>query len=249
MFASPLVLFALAIPPIVAVVFIAIYCVKSDPVSQPSLVAAVPLCLTSIAILLSHSAVVLLAAFQAIAQQRTAGFKAVIDGMLLAQRPLSWGLLDVALCLTAIVLCLVVLRYQRDEEAPLMRAFVSLPALIATAVVAVVLFLMVYLQYSTVDLVMMICDKHRLPELAAQYGNVSPGFFASRISSRLVAITFISVIECIALVGASVLALLWRQKQNPRQAFAAVLTLGALICCAAGALSEFGFVDYVAHLK
>jgi len=32
------------------------------------------------------------------------------------------------------------------------------------------------------------------------------------------------------------------------QAFATVLTLGALVGCGASALSEFGFIDYLAHL-
>ncbi len=40
-----------------------------------------------------------------------------------------------------------------------------MPALIVTAVFVLTLFLIVYLQYGTVDLVMMICDKHRYQEL------------------------------------------------------------------------------------
>jgi hypothetical protein len=245
---SSLTLFALAIAPVVAVVFIAFNCVKRDPVSQPSIVAAIPLALSSIAILLSQSAVILLAAFQEIAQQRTAGIKAVTAGMLRAQQPLAWGLLDAAVCLVAVLLCTVFLRYSRDEEAPLMRAFVSLPALIATAVVVVALFLMLYLQYSTVDLVMMVCDKHRYQDLASQYGTVNPAYFASRISSRLVITAFMSVVLFVALIVAGVLDLFWRQKQNPRQAFATILVLGTLVGCGASALSEFGFVDYLAHL-
>jgi hypothetical protein len=245
---SPVTLIALAISPIVAALFIALYCVRRDPLSQPSIVAAIPLALSSIAILLGQSAVILLAAFQAIAQQRTTGIKAVTAGMLRAQQPLAWGLLDVAICLIAVLLCTVFLRYSRDEEAPLIRAYVSLPALIATAVVVVALFLMLYLQYSTVDLVMMVCDKHRYQDLASQYGTVDPAYFASRISSRLVIIAFTSVVEFIALIVAGVLDLFWRQKQNPRQAFATILMLAALVGCGASALSEFGFVDYLAHL-
>lgn len=250
MFSSPFTLFALAISPVVAVVFIAIYCVKRDPVSQPSIAAAIPLALSPIAILLGQSAVTLLAAFQQIALQRTAGIKAVIAGMLQAQQPLAWGLVDVVICLIAVLLCTVFLRYSREEEEmPLMRAFVSLPALIASAVVVVGLFLMLYLQYSTVDLVMMVCDTHRTQDLASQYGNVSPAYFASRISSHLVIITFLSVVEFIALIAAGVLSLFWRQKQNPRQAFATALTIAALIGCGASALSEFSFIDYLQHLR
>ena len=77
---------------------------------------------------------------------------------------------------------------------------------------------------------------------------MSPAYFASRISSRLVIITFASVVQFIALIVAGALGLVWRQKQNSRPAFATVLTLGALIACGATALSEFGFIDYLVHL-
>ena len=166
---SPLTLFALAISPIVAVIFVSLLWFKRDPVSQPSIVAAIPLGLSSITILLGRSAVVLLAAFQEIATQRTSGIAAVTAGLLRAQRPLAWGFVDVGACLAIILLFAVFLRYSRDEETPLFRAHVSLPALIVTSVVVVFLFLMVYLQYSTVDLVMMIVDKHRLQELSSQF--------------------------------------------------------------------------------
>jgi len=245
---SPLTLFALAISPIVAVIFVSFLWLKRDPVSQPSIVAAIPLGLSSVAILLGQSAVILLAAFQEIANRRTAGVGAVTAGLLRAQRPLAWGFVDVGACLVIILLFTVFLRYSRDEEAPLIRAYVSLPALIVTAVVVVFLFLMVYLQYGTVDLVMMIVDKHRIPELTAQFGRVDPAYFAARISSRLVIITFMSVVQFIALIVAGALNLFWRQKQNSRQALATVLTLGALVGCGASALSEFSFLDYLVHV-
>jgi hypothetical protein len=245
---SPLTLLALAISPVVAVIFVSFLWFQRDPVSQPSIVAAIPLSLSSIAILLGRSAIVLLAAFQEIATHRTAGMAAVTAGLLRAQRPLAWGFVDSAACLVIVLLFTVFLRYSRDEETPLFRAFVSLPALIITAVVVVFLFLMVYLQYSTVDLVMMIVDKHRLQELSTQFGTVSPAYFAARISSRLVIVTFASVIQFIALMVAGALDLFWRQKQNSQQAFATVLTLGALVGCGASALSEFAFIDYLAHL-
>jgi hypothetical protein len=44
------------------------------------------------------------------------------------------------------------------------------------------------------------------------------------------------------------LNLFWRQRQNSRQAFAIILTLGTFIGCGVSALSEFGFVDYLKHL-
>jgi hypothetical protein len=241
--------FALAICPIVAFVFVALYGLRRDPLYQPSIVAAIPLGLSSIAILLGQSGVVLLATFQQIATQRTAGMKAVVAGLLQAQRPLTWGLLDFGICLIFILLVSVFLRHSRDAETPVIHAYVSMPALIVTAVVVIGLFLMVWLQYSTVDLVMMIVDKHRDQELASAFGNVNPASFAARISSRLVLITFGSIAEFCALLVAGGLSLGWRQKQDPRVRFAAVLTVGALIACGASALSEFGFVDYLQHLR
>jgi hypothetical protein len=73
---SPITIFALAISPLVAVIFACLSWFKRDPVSHPSIVAAIPLCLSAIAILLAQSAVVLLATFQEIATQRTAGMGA-----------------------------------------------------------------------------------------------------------------------------------------------------------------------------
>jgi hypothetical protein len=95
---------------------------------------------------------------------------------------------------------------------------------------------------------MMVCDTHRYQDLASQYGTANPAYFASRISSRLVIIAFMSVVLFIALIAAGVVDLVWRQMQNPRQAFATILLLGALVGCGASALSEFGFVDYLQHL-
>jgi hypothetical protein len=241
--------FALAICPILAVVFVALYCLRRDPLSQPSIVAAIPLGLSSIAILLGQSGVILLATFQQIATQRTTGVKAVVAGLLQAQRPLTWGLLDFGTCLVIVLLVSVFLRYSRDVETPVIHAYVSMPALVFTAVVVIALFLMVWLQYSTVDLIMMIVDNHRYQELASEFGNVNPAYFATRISSRLVLITFGSIAEFCALLLAGGLSLGWRQKQDPRVRIAAVLTVGALICCGASALSEFGFVDYLQHLR
>ena len=129
-----------------------------------------------------------------------------------------------------------------------MHAYVALPALIATLVVVAAGFLMVYMQYGTVDLVMMIVDTHRNQELASQFGTVSPAYFASKISSRLVATTFLSMALFFALIVTGVVNLFWRQKQNSRQALATVLALGAVIGCGVSALSEGGFVDYLAHL-
>jgi hypothetical protein len=184
---SPLTLFALAISPVVAVIFGCLFWFKRDPVSHPSIVAAIPLGLSSIAILLAQSAVILLATFQEIATRQAAGTGAVISGLLKAQRPLIWGFIDFGACLVILILVSVFLRYSRDAETPPIHAYVSLPALIATAVVLGASFLMVYLQYGTVDLVMMIVDTHRNQELASQYGTVSPAYFAAKISSRLVA--------------------------------------------------------------
>src|ERR1700722_10872961 len=132
---SPLTLFALAIPPVVAVIFVSLLWFKRDPVTQPSILAAIPLSLNSIAILLGQSGVILLAAFQQIATHRTSGIGAVTAGLLRAQRPLSWGFVDVGACLVIVLLLTVFLRCARDEEAPLFRAYISLPALIVTAVV------------------------------------------------------------------------------------------------------------------
>jgi hypothetical protein len=106
----------------------------------------------------------------------------------------------------------------------------------------------VYVQYRTVDLVMMIVDTHRINELTAQYGSVSPSFFAAKISSSLVSIFFLSIFQSAALIVAGVLDLIWRQEQDGRQAFAAVLTIGALICCGVGALNELSFLDYLQHV-
>jgi hypothetical protein len=245
---SPLTLFALSISPIMAVIFVSFLWLKRDPASQPSIVAAIPLGLSSIAILLGQSAVVLLAAFQEIAARRAAGIGAVTAGLLRAQRPLAWGFVDFGVCLVIVLMFAVILRYSRDEETPPIRAYVSLPALIASGVIVVTLFLLVYVQYGTVDLVMMIVDRHRLQELSSQFGSVDPAYFAARISSRLVIVAFTSVLQFIALIVAGVLDLVWRQKQDSRQAFATVLTLGALVGCGVSALSEFGFIDYLMHV-
>lgn len=245
---SPFTLFALAISPVVAVVFACLCWFKRDPVSHPSIVAAIPLGLSSIAILLAQSAVILLATFQEIATRQTAGMAAVVSGLLKAQRPLAWGFIDLGACLVILILVSVFIRYSRDTDTSPIHAYISLPALIATAVVLVASFLLVYLQYGTVDLVMMIVDTHRNPELASQYGTASPAYFASKISSRLVATTFLSFALLCALIITAALNLFWRQKQNSRQAFATILTFGALIGCGVSALSELGFVDYLQHL-
>lgn len=246
---SPLTIFALAISPIVTVIFVSLYWAKGDPVSQPSIVAAIPLGLGSIAILLAQSAFLLLHTFNEIASGRAAGVGAVISGLLLAQRPLVLGFLDFAVCLLIVFMVSGALRFSRDEDTSLIHAFVSLPALIATAVVLVALFLVMYLQYGTVDLVMKIVDTHRNHELIAQYGMASPGYFAAKISSRLVAIFFLSQLEFVALIIVGALDLFWRQKQNSRQTFATILTIGAFVGCGVSALSELSFVHYLLHVR
>jgi hypothetical protein len=248
-FDSPLTLFALAISPIVAVVFVSLYWVKRDQVAQPSIVAAIPLGLISIAILLTQSAVLLIATFNEIASRRTAGMKAVIAGLLAAQRPFIWGFVDSGVCLIIIFLASAFFRYSRDEETPLIHAYISLPALIGTTAAIVGLFVIVYMQYSTVDLVMMIVDNHRYHDLVAQFGTASPAYFASRISSRLIAIAFLSPCLVCLLIAVGVADLFWRQKQDSRQAFGVVLTLGTVIGCGVSVLSELAFVDYLQHVR
>ena len=248
-FDSPLTIFALAISPIVTIVFISLYWFKRDPVSQPSIVAAIPLGLSSIAILLGQSATILLHTFNEIATHRAAGMGAVISGLLRVQQPLAWGFLDFAICLIVVFLVSGALRFWRDEDTPPIHAFVSLPALFVTGALVVALFLMVYLQFGTVDLVMKIVDNHRYQELVSQYGAVSPAYFARRISSQLVAVFFLSQFEFITLVIAGMLDLFWRQKQNSRQTFATVLAAGALVGCGVSTLNEFAFVGYLAHVR
>jgi hypothetical protein len=244
-FDSSLTLFALAIPPIVVVILASRYWLKRDPISQPSIVAAIPLGLSSIAILLARSAFLLLHTFSEISSHRTAGVGAVISGLLVAQQPLASGFVDFAFCLATVFLIAGALRFSRDEDTPLIHAFVSLPALIATALVLIALFLLVYLQYGTVDLVMKIVDTHRNQELVAQYGPVSPAYYAAKISSRLVAIFFLSQLAFVILIIVGALSLFWRQKQINRQAFATILVVGAFVGSGVGALSELGFVDYL----
>jgi hypothetical protein len=245
---SVLTFFALAISPAVAATFGCLIWFKRDPASQPSIVAAIPLGLSSIAILLAQSAVVLLATFQEIATHQRAGVRAVVAGLLKAQRPLIWGFVDLGVCLLILMLLSLSLRYSRDADTPPIHAFVSLTALIATAVVIAATFVMVYVQYGTVDLVMMVVDTHRNQEITAGYGAVSPAYIAARISSRLVATTFLSIALFCALIVAGAVSLFWRQKQNSRQAFATVLALGSVIGCGVSAMSELGFVDYLQHL-
>jgi hypothetical protein len=245
---SPVTLFALAISPIVALIFVSLYRFKRDPASQPSIVTAIPLGLSSIAILLVQGAVNLLATFDEIATQRATGLGAVVSGVLRAQQPLIWGFLDFGACLAVVFLVSAFLSYSRDADAPLIHAYVSLPALIATAVVVIALFLMVYLQFDTVDLVMKIVDNHRYHELISQFGTVTPAYFAAKISSRLVAIVFLSALLIFALFVVGILSLFWRQVQESRTAFATVLTLGAIVGCGVCALNELSFVDYLQHV-
>lgn len=245
---SPFTFIALAISPIVTVIFASLHWSKSDSASQPSIVAAIPLGLSSIAILLAQSSTIILHMFNEIATQGVGGAGAVIAVLLRVQRPLAWAFIDFAACLTIVFLVSAFLRYSRDAETPLIHAYVSLPALIATALILVALLLIVYLQYSTVDLVMKIVDSHRNQELVSQYGIVGPAYYAAKISSRLVAIFFLSLFEFFALIIAGALDLFWRQKRSSRQAFATVLTVGALVGCGVSALNEFGFVDYLLHM-
>jgi hypothetical protein len=245
---SPLTILALAISPIVAVIFVSLYWFKRDPVSQPSIVAAIPICLCSIAILLGQGSFILLRTFDEIATRRTAGLGAVLSGLFRVQRPLAWGLVEFVVCLIFIFLGSGAIRYSSEVESPLIHAYISLPALIVTAVVLVALFLIVYLQYGTVDLVMKIVDTPRNRELVLQYGTPNPGYFAHLISSRLVAIFFLSQLEILTLIIAGAFDLFWRQTQNGRQSFATILVLGALVGCGVSALSEFGFINYLLHV-
>jgi hypothetical protein len=245
---SPVTVFALAISPIVTVIFVSLYWFKRDPASQPSIVAAIPLGLSSIAILLVQGAVNLLATFNEIATQRAAGLGAVVSGVLRTQRPLIWGFLDFGACLAIAFLVSAFLSYSKDEDAPMIHAYVSLPALIATVVVVIALFLMAYLQFDTVDLVMKIVDNQRYHELTSQFGTVTPAYFAAKISSRLVAIVFLSAFLIFALIVAGILNLFWRQKHDSRKNFATVITIGALVGCGVCVLNEFSFVDYLQHV-
>ncbi len=245
----PFTVLALAISPVVALVFASFYVFRREPFSQPAIVAAIPLGLSSIAILLGQSAFVLLRTFDAIASGRAAGLRSILSGMLRAQRPLVWGFLDSAVCIAVVFLIAGFLQYSRDTGVPVIHAYVAVPALVATVLVLIVLFLIVYLQYGTVDLVMMIVDNHRQQELVSQYGTASPGYFASKISARLVSIFFLSVAESCALIIVGALDLFWRQKQNSRQALATAFTVGALVACGVSALSEYGFVDYLLHVR
>lgn len=246
---SPITIFALAISPLVAVIFIVAGWFKRNSAARPSIVAAIPLALCSIAILLGQSAVTLLEAFNRIATRQWAGVGAVISGLLAAQGPLAWGLLDCGACLIAILLFRIFLQYQQDEETALIDAYVALPALIATAAIVAGLFAMVYVQYGTVDLVMKVVDNHRGQELFSEYGTASPAYFAAKISSRLVAVTFLSFSEFCVLLVVGFLNLFWRQQQNSRQRFAVALTVGVLIACGVSALSEFSFIDYLGHVR
>jgi lysylphosphatidylglycerol synthetase-like protein (DUF2156 family) len=173
----------------------------------------------------------------------------VLSGLLRAQQPLAWGFVDFAACLILLFLVSGALRHSRDEDTPLIHAYISLPALMVTAVALVALFLLAFLQYGAVDLVMKIVDNHRYQEIVSQYGNVSPAYFARTISSRLVAVFFLSQFEIFALIVAGALDLFWRQVRNSRQMFAAILTVGTLVACGVSALSEFGFVDYLFHVR
>ena len=99
MLSSPLTIFALAIAPIVTVIFVVFYWRKRDPVSQPSIVAAAALWLelhrhSSGAELAGYSGRVPADCDPAGCRYQSCGF-----GLMRAQRPLAWGLLDVAICL------------------------------------------------------------------------------------------------------------------------------------------------------
>jgi hypothetical protein len=242
---SPLACFALAISPLVTLIFVSAGWFKREPASRPSIAAAIPLCLTSIAILLGRSAVVLIETFNKIATGETAGLRSVVSGILRVQRPLAWGFADFGVCLIVLLSFMVFLKYSRDDESPLLHAYVALPALIVTATAVAALFLLVYLQASTLDLVMMIVDTHRIHELASRFGTVAPAYFARRISTQLLAVAFLSFSVFCTLIVTGVTSLFWRQKQNSRQAFAVVLTLGALLGCGISVLNELGFVDYL----
>ncbi len=242
---SPLTFFALAVPPLVTVIFIAFCWLKRNPVSRPSIVSAVPFALTSIPILLAHSAAILLRIFAEMSTHGTASAWAIVSGLLRVQRPITLAFLEFVACMTAIFLVSAILRFSRGSDRPLIHAYVSHPALFANVFVLVALFLLVYFQYSTADLVMKVVDYHRYNELASQYGAVRPAYYAAQISSRLVAVFFLSQAEFLALIVVGVLNLVWRQKQSSRQVFAKVIALGASVMCGVCALIEMFFVSYL----
>jgi len=245
---SPFSVLVLAIPPIVALVFVFLLWRKQEQHSQPSIVAAIPFCLISISLLLTRSSFVILAAFSEIAAQRRAGLAAVLSGLLDAQRPIALAFLDVAACLTLTVLVSGAIRFSRDEDGPLISADVSLPALIATGVFLASLFLIAYIQYSTVDLVMMVVDTHRNHELSSIYRDLGMGDLARKISARLVMIWALSVFELLALVVTGIFDLVWRKRSEPRPMFGILLMLGALAGCGLCALDEFSFVSYLVRM-
>jgi hypothetical protein len=251
LFESPFTLLALVIPPLVAIVFIAIYIFKREPASQPSVIAAIPLCLTSITILLGQSAVLILSAFRAIATQKASGLAAVITGLQRAQQPLVDGFLDLTVCLILILLFATILnsvRAHEDEDAPLLHAYISLPALIITSCLLLSVFLIVYLQYSTVDLVMMIVDTNRNSEVASQIGAMNISKLAASISYRLIATAFLSFFLFFACLVSAALALFWRNKQDHRQTFATILVIAALAGCGLSLLEELSFIHYIQNL-
>jgi hypothetical protein len=254
LFDSPLTLFVLALPPIVAVVFIVFIWLKREPVAQPSIVAAIPLGLAPVTLLLSQSAVILISTFQQIATQQSAGIHAVIRGMLRSQQPIIWGILDFTICLSIIFLFIALLnalrgRDEEQDDAQLhMHAYISLPALIFTVLILISILLIVYFQYSTVDLVMKIVDPHRTKELGIDISTFNPAAYASRISYQLMAIAALSFCLFFASLIAGALCLFWRQKMHSREGFAFIFVLATLAVCGITLLEEFSFVNYLQNL-
>lgn len=248
-FISLLILMALAIPPAVAIYSIASHRLQRNSTKPLSLVAALPFGLSSIALLLGHASVILLIAFHEIANMQNAGIALVLIGLWRAQQPLFWGFLDLLLSLFAILLFAIFLKYARDEESPLMQAYIPLPALLVTALAAGALFLLVNFQYGTVDLIMMIVDGRRYNELIAHAGVMDMAYFAAQIGSRLFLTAVLSFLLFFVLLLAGILNLLWRHKKKNRQVFATILILGTLAGCCLGTLQELNFANYLRQLQ
>ncbi len=248
-FISLLILFALAIPPSVAIYCIASHWLKRNSPRQPTVVAAIPLGLSAIALLLTHAAAILLFAFHEIARMQDPGVALILIALLRAQQPLFWGFVDLILSLFAILLFAIYFKYARDEESHLMQAFTPLPALLFTLLASAALFLLAQFQYGTVDLVLAIVDPRRFNQLALQTGVANMDYYAAQVSSRLLLTAVLSCLLFFALLLAGILNLVWRHSQTNRQALATFLILGTLAGCCFGALQELNFVNSLRQLQ
>lgn len=247
-FDSPVTLFALAIPPLVTLVFLVFFWLRRQPLNQPSIVIVLPFGLTAITILLGQSAILTISAFKQIATQKTAGVFELTNALRSAQQPITAGMVDVAVCLLLILISAFILKIIGDDDQPMLHAYISLPALIATGVVIISVLLLAYFQYNTVDMIMVVIDPRRYHELASN-GNL-PGVdaYAARISMRLILITALSVVLFIASLVAGILNIFWRQKESARENFAMVLAIATLAGCGLSLLEGFNFTNYLNNL-